>query len=578
MPKRTASPPAGGKALLTAPVRRPSPRSEVEAAVRAGGRPLDGSVRDGFEASFQHDFSGVRVHTDGRAAQSADSLGARAYTFGRHIVFGAGGFRPSEPVGRHLLAHELAHVVQHDRSPGAAPPSTVSDPGSAAERRAGRAADAAMAGRAIPALGAASAGVVHRVPVETNGGTFDTTRYAAVNVGAGVGKRVGADIALEFTPNSLVEADTIGLTQTVTTLRSTAAGGPVDTPNPPSARKRSISLVPGEGGEVGRAIDQGDPGDADTIPNTNPLYAVENTPGNISATLTDVPAIGGAFRHGFRRRNGATFDVQSARISDRPQRAITFVGQEYRQTFEATALVLDGPMRDTYLGSIEWGWRADAAGNATLDPDPIRLVRPGVPTSDFFVAAEKWNAARFTDPTTGTVHDTVDLPIVQRPEHFGSVPAADRPTRLLLLWLDLVDIELQSLPAGPTRTNKLFEKRALEAELRNRSIMVEVNVKKTEDWLGADEVYVKVATSGRSVQTPSRDINDGGFETYQIPLSTLLPIEGPISVEVFDEDLGVFFDRDDLIVTMTWTSPFPDARNTESLDEADYDVNVRFDR
>jgi hypothetical protein len=37
---------------------------------------------------------------------------ALAYTVGRHIVFGAGQYRPGADDGRRLLAHELTHVVQ----------------------------------------------------------------------------------------------------------------------------------------------------------------------------------------------------------------------------------------------------------------------------------------------------------------------------------------------------------------------------------------------------------------------------------------------------------------------------------
>jgi hypothetical protein len=53
-----------------------------------------------------------------------------------------------------------------------------------------------------------------------------------------------------------------------------------------------------------------------------------------------------------------------------------------------------------------------------------------------------------------------------------------------------------------------------------------------------------------------------------------MPYDQPVRLEVFDEDLGVFFDRDDLIVTMEWAPPFGPATNTESLDEADYRVRA----
>ena len=52
------------------------------------------------------------MHEDREAAGSATAVAARAYTFGNHIVFGAGQHAPGTMEGRRLLAHELAHVVQ----------------------------------------------------------------------------------------------------------------------------------------------------------------------------------------------------------------------------------------------------------------------------------------------------------------------------------------------------------------------------------------------------------------------------------------------------------------------------------
>ncbi|HME21275.1 MAG TPA: DUF4157 domain-containing protein [Acetobacteraceae bacterium] len=58
------------------------------------------------------DFAGVRVHTGAEAAEAAQAVQARAFTVGQQIVFGAGAYRPADADGRHLLAHELAHVGQ----------------------------------------------------------------------------------------------------------------------------------------------------------------------------------------------------------------------------------------------------------------------------------------------------------------------------------------------------------------------------------------------------------------------------------------------------------------------------------
>ncbi|MDH3403175.1 MAG: DUF4157 domain-containing protein, partial [Acidobacteriota bacterium] len=43
---------------------------------------------------------------------AARAVSARAYTLGSDVVFRAGAYRPGTADGRHLLAHELTHVVQ----------------------------------------------------------------------------------------------------------------------------------------------------------------------------------------------------------------------------------------------------------------------------------------------------------------------------------------------------------------------------------------------------------------------------------------------------------------------------------
>lgn len=76
------------------------------------GSPLDPRTRRFFETRMGRDFRDVRIHCGSGAASAASGLGARAFTMGRHIGFGRGEYRPTEPAGRRLLAHELAHVVQ----------------------------------------------------------------------------------------------------------------------------------------------------------------------------------------------------------------------------------------------------------------------------------------------------------------------------------------------------------------------------------------------------------------------------------------------------------------------------------
>jgi hypothetical protein len=90
---------------------------EVEANVRtlqSEGNPLPSASREFFESRLRADFSQVRVSTSTRAQETAQFLGAKAFTVGQSISFGAGQYAPESNEGKHLLAHELTHVVQQE--------------------------------------------------------------------------------------------------------------------------------------------------------------------------------------------------------------------------------------------------------------------------------------------------------------------------------------------------------------------------------------------------------------------------------------------------------------------------------
>jgi len=83
----------------------------VHEVIRSPGQPLDPATRAFFEPRIGHDFSQVRVHTDEKSAESADTLYARAYALGNDVVFNTGEYRLDTPGRKRLLAHELTHVV-----------------------------------------------------------------------------------------------------------------------------------------------------------------------------------------------------------------------------------------------------------------------------------------------------------------------------------------------------------------------------------------------------------------------------------------------------------------------------------
>jgi peptidoglycan hydrolase-like protein with peptidoglycan-binding domain len=75
---------------------------------KGGGSPLPDSVRAFMEPRFGVDFSQVRTHTGSEAVQMNREVGAKAFTHGSDIYYGAG----NNPNNLELTAHELTHVVQ----------------------------------------------------------------------------------------------------------------------------------------------------------------------------------------------------------------------------------------------------------------------------------------------------------------------------------------------------------------------------------------------------------------------------------------------------------------------------------
>ena len=122
--KSAISTPAGrGGPPIPAPVAVPP---SVERTLTAPGRSLPADVRTDMEARLGHDFRATRIHDDAQAQESAREISARAYTSGRHIVFGAGQYQTGTTEGRQLLAHELVHVIQQSGSQTGNPAAGVS--------------------------------------------------------------------------------------------------------------------------------------------------------------------------------------------------------------------------------------------------------------------------------------------------------------------------------------------------------------------------------------------------------------------------------------------------------------------
>lgn len=125
-----------------------TPRPDVERPTREG-QALPAALRGDLEPLLGRSLAEVRVHDDAEAHRRAAELDAAAFTDGAHIHFAAGRFDPHGAAGRHLLAHELAHVAQQTGTAPTAGRALTTAPGSAAEQEADRVA-AALSARVAP--------------------------------------------------------------------------------------------------------------------------------------------------------------------------------------------------------------------------------------------------------------------------------------------------------------------------------------------------------------------------------------------------------------------------------------------
>ncbi len=102
-----------------APRETPTVTPALESRLNASsssGQPLPKSVRAFMEPRFGTDFSSVRVHAGSEAGALNRELKSQAFTQQRDIYFGVGKYNPWSSEGRHLLAHELTHVAQQEKT------------------------------------------------------------------------------------------------------------------------------------------------------------------------------------------------------------------------------------------------------------------------------------------------------------------------------------------------------------------------------------------------------------------------------------------------------------------------------
>jgi len=347
----------------------------VHETLRSAGFPLESDLRLEMEQRFGRDFGDVRLHADPAAGLAARAVDAIAFAAGNHIVFDRGRYAPETVSGRHLLIHELAHVVQQgSRTPVPGERWRVGSPVSPAESAAEAAARAVdEMPRLHPGLlGSQLAGTENASPVlrrvTTWGGEWSTKRHNTLSTG---GQNDGVDIDLHFKPGPPVEATQIAVVQKVTSVRN----GATVALNPTVAARSIPAGKPGAGAHI----------DQDQAAR-NPLY-VANAGGNADK-LWDTAEQPGFGKYGFHHVHAdGKVDQADATMEDAPQ--LPGRGPNSSQIFEDTALAVTGQQTGATYGSVQWGWRTDAAGAFTRLP--LTKVSDDAPSSSFKAAVDLWN-------------------------------------------------------------------------------------------------------------------------------------------------------------------------------------------
>jgi hypothetical protein len=84
---------------------------------QGSGNPLSADVKRDMGNAIGADFSDVRIHTGEKSNELNRELGAQAFTHGNDVYFNSGKYDTDSAAGKHLLAHELTHVVQQGAAP-----------------------------------------------------------------------------------------------------------------------------------------------------------------------------------------------------------------------------------------------------------------------------------------------------------------------------------------------------------------------------------------------------------------------------------------------------------------------------
>ncbi len=304
-----ATPPSGSQARTCEPPRsRPAP---------GVGRSLSEPIRQEAEQHYGHSFDDVTIEQNDAAATSLARAGAKAVTAGRQISVAPHLGDIEAPQNRHLLHHELAHVVQQAggrRSSGAGvgelsaapavaqPAPTVTAVNTPAELGSGKNANVTAVAAGNGALTWTVVGAPAGVTVVPRGRRGATVRSTASAMGAavpGAGSNFQVKAALTATPaDSATSANVLFVGVNAVTVA----------PNP------AMIPVPRAGGTTAPPANILDP-NRDGLTGNTGVVAAATLPAARPVTVT-LPVAGGATAAGTTITPGARTGPIKVRAQD----------------------------------------------------------------------------------------------------------------------------------------------------------------------------------------------------------------------------------------------------------------------
>jgi hypothetical protein len=186
----------------------------------------------------------------------------------------------------------------------------------------------------------------------------------------------GVDINLTFTPGDPVDATEIGIVQKVT------------------SRDKDGAVIPGGSATVqARTIPEGSPGAGSRIDRVetakNPVYPTSDT--EPASHLWESPTVADWGHNGYHHVDGkGVLRHREALLKDSPRHAKTRV--DSIQIFEDTALAITGVQTGATYGTVQWGWKSDAAGHVVKIP--LTKLSDDVVSGTFRQAQTLWNKSQ----------------------------------------------------------------------------------------------------------------------------------------------------------------------------------------